>query len=147
MAFVNEYASDEDIEKYGLREIWDKYHPLRKGDYFYGRQPEWTVDEDAQTYFMVINRGTGEYGNRVETLLCLNGNEVVAGLELLDRSSGNLKADPFMIAWGLVRLKLPSDIQVWQSRSYLRSEARIESIWLLGSEKTNETNTVVEFDF
>ena len=146
MAFVNEYASDEDIEKYGLREIWDKYHPLRKGDYFYGRQPEWTVDEDAQTYFMVINRGTGEYGNRVETLLCLNGNEVVVGLELLDRSSGNLKADPFMVAWGLVRLKLPSDIQVDKAEviCVLKRALKVYGYWGVRKQRRN---TVVEFDF
>ena len=39
MAFVNEYASEEDIEKYGLKEIWDRYHPFRKGRYFGGNTP------------------------------------------------------------------------------------------------------------
>jgi hypothetical protein len=30
MDFVNEYATDEDFEKYDLKGIWDKYHLCKK---------------------------------------------------------------------------------------------------------------------
>ena len=53
MGFVNEYVSDEDIEKYDLRGIWDKYYPLRKGRYFGGNRPHWTVDKNINTFITV----------------------------------------------------------------------------------------------
>lgn len=54
MAFVNEYATDEDIEKYDLNEIWDKYHPARKGKYYVGNQPEFTIDRERD-FFLIHN--------------------------------------------------------------------------------------------
>ena len=60
MAFVNEFASDEDIEKYNLYEIWDKYHPLRRGKYYLGQRPWFTIDRGRNIFFMLIGGGGRE---------------------------------------------------------------------------------------
>ncbi len=56
MAYVNEYASDEDIEKYKLNEVWDRYHPHEKDDRFWGRKPELTIDHDRDVFLMVVSQ-------------------------------------------------------------------------------------------
>ena len=51
MAFVNEYATDEDIEKYDLYGIWDKFHPLRKGKYYIGQRASFCIDRNKDVFF------------------------------------------------------------------------------------------------
>ncbi|MCG8090915.1 MAG: hypothetical protein JAY62_14290 [Candidatus Thiodiazotropha endolucinida] len=46
MAIVNEYATEENTEKYDLYGIWDKFNPLRKGKCYIGQRPSVTVDRE-----------------------------------------------------------------------------------------------------
>ncbi len=49
MAFVNEYISQEDIEKYGLNKLWASYHIN------YDKIPDgksWTIDRDREIWLM-----------------------------------------------------------------------------------------------
>ena len=52
MAFVNEYGTEEDIEKYRLKEAWVRFDPTRDPP-FHGRRPELTVDRDNGNFLMV----------------------------------------------------------------------------------------------
>ena len=54
MSFVNDFASDEDIAKYDLNGIWDKYNPLSKGEYYLRQRPWFTVDRDRNIFFMML---------------------------------------------------------------------------------------------
>ena len=146
MAFVNEYASDEDIEKYGLREIWDKYHPQRQGDYFYGRQPEWTVDREANAFLTVLGIDHGEYGNRIDFLLWKNGVEVKADLELLSDSNGDLNAIPFRRIWGLKRLSVPNSTDISESDITETLRQALTAYGYRGV-RNQRPNTIVEFTF
>ena len=51
MAFVNEYISDEDVEKYGIRQLRDElhfYHVTRE-------QWDWTIDRERDVYLVQIH--------------------------------------------------------------------------------------------
>jgi hypothetical protein len=146
MAFVNEYASDEDVEKYGLKEIWDKYHPLRRGDYFYGRKPEWTVNREANAFLIVLGIGHGEEGNRIDFLLWQDGIEVKAHLELLDDSSGDLNAVPFRRVWGLTKLSFSDCSKIPKSDITETLRQALTTYGYRGVRK-QQPKTIVEFRF
>ena len=44
MAFVNEYITEEDKEKYGLDELWASYHDLRHNKL--PNEKDWTIDRE-----------------------------------------------------------------------------------------------------
>ena len=48
MAFVNEYISDEDVEKYGIRQLRDELH----ANYATREHWEWTIDRERDAYLM-----------------------------------------------------------------------------------------------
>jgi hypothetical protein len=52
MAFVNETVSEADIEKYGLRDINQRYHPSLRD-----MTCQWTIDRERDVY--VRKMGTG----------------------------------------------------------------------------------------
>lgn len=50
MAFVNEYITEEDKEKYGLDTLWAKYH-----DVLHQKLPnkkDWTIDRERESWLM-----------------------------------------------------------------------------------------------
>lgn len=55
MAFVNEYISEEDIKKYEIREIWDKFHPFSKNDMNLLKKHSWTVDKERDVFLFLLN--------------------------------------------------------------------------------------------
>ena len=146
MAFVNEYASDEDIVKFGLNEIWDRYYPLKKGRYFLGRRPELTIDRQKNAFFIVMSVGHGEEGNRLDALLWLNGAEFRADLELLEGSSKTLDAEPFIRNWGIRGYEISGEreIQVEEFLKTLKEALRSYGYWGVRSQRPN---TIVKFNF
>ena len=146
MGFFNEYVPDEDIEKYDLRGIWDKYHPLRKGRYFGGNKPSWTIDREANVFLMSIRIGRGEHGNRTKFLLWRNGEHIVAELDLVEGSSGDLEANPFIVVWDLVRMELPTKLDERKTEigALLKHALRTYGYWGIRNQRPN---TIVEFKF
>ncbi len=57
MAFVNEYISEADVEKYGIKEINLK---LRKPN----PNPDWTVDHERDMYLRYLHNEREEHSNR-----------------------------------------------------------------------------------
>lgn len=57
MAFVNEYISEADIEKYGIKEIDDKFF---KGH----SKPDWTIDRERDIYLRYMHSEREEHSNR-----------------------------------------------------------------------------------
>ena len=49
MAFVNEYISDEDVEKYGIAQLRDELHAYHQERY------HWTRDRERDAYLMQIH--------------------------------------------------------------------------------------------
>lgn len=102
MAFVNEYATDEDIEKYNLNEIWDQYHPAWKGDYYLGHKPKFTIDREQNIFFMPIRSGRFDESNRTTALLWINGRHVIVELDTIGGlNPKGIKSDPYRMRWEL----------------------------------------------
>jgi hypothetical protein len=146
MAFVNEFASDEDIEKYELYGVWDKYHPLSKGKYYLGQRPWFTIDRNRNVFFMVLGGGREEHCNRKKVLLWIDGFHVVAEIDLAKGSSPNINDVPFRIIWDLVGVHPQLDI----------NKTKKEIIGILKEALTvygrfgvhhQVPNTIVEFNF
>lgn len=146
MGFVNEYVPEADIEKYDLHGIWDKYYPFRKGRYFGDNNPSWTVDREVNVFLMSIGIGRGEHGNRTKFLLWWNRTHLVAELDLVEGSSGDLDANPFMRVWDLVRIDLPTELEGKRTEveRTLKEALRIYGYWGVRKQRPN---TVVEFKF
>ncbi|MDR7090210.1 hypothetical protein [Cellvibrio fibrivorans] len=73
MAFINEYISEEDIKKYGIREIWDQFHPFSKNDLNLQKKHSWTVDKDRGVFFIPAKSGKEEYSNQIICILWWRG--------------------------------------------------------------------------
>lgn len=145
MGFVNEYATDKDIEEFKLHEIWDHYHPYRKGEYYGGDKPSFTIDRQRNIFFMVIARGIREEGNQVTFLLWWNGDHVTGRLKQ-DGGSSELDARPFYRVWHLLNLDRPQETIVLESevKKTLKDALRSYGYW---GAKQQIPNTVVNFKF
>ncbi len=145
MGFVNEYASDEDIEKYELHEIWDKYHPRRRGDYYGGERPSFTIDRENKIFFMVIARGIREEGNQATFLLSWNG-EHITGRIKQDGGSSELGSSPFLRVWHLLMLDRPESSKVSDSevKNCLKDALKVYGYWGV---RKQIPNTIVKFKF
>ncbi|MEW8030128.1 MAG: hypothetical protein AB2806_20630 [Candidatus Thiodiazotropha sp.] len=146
MAFVNEFASDEDIEKYDLNGIWDQYHPLRKGRYYCGQAPMYTIDRERNIFFMVLGGGGEEHTNRLEVLLWINAKHVVVEIDLAIGSSPNINDVPFKQIWELVAVHPENSLN--KSKEEL-VEILKEALIVHGFDGANRQvpNTIVEFKF
>lgn len=146
MGFVNEYVSDEDIEKYDLHGIWDKYHPFRKGRYYGGNRPHWTINRQSNTYLMAIGVGRGEHGNRKTFLLWVDGAHVTVEVDLVKGSSGDLDANPFILIWELAGVEIPALLENQEDNviSTFKDALRAYGYWGIWNQRPN---TVVELKF
>lgn len=68
MTFINEFVSDEDIKKYKLQDIWDRYHPFSKEDVNSSFRYAWTIDREKNVFFIPASTGREEYSNRTECI-------------------------------------------------------------------------------
>jgi len=145
MGFVNEYASDEDIEKYNLHGIWDQYHPFRKGEYYGGNKPNFTIDREKNIFFMVIKRGIREEGNQAKFLLWWNGIHIVGRLKQ-EGGSSELDANPFYRVWHLLELDAIEDnaISETEIKRSLKAALKVYGYWGV---RRQIPNTLVEFMF
>lgn len=145
MAFANEYASDEDIEKYDLNGIWDKYHPARKGKYYLGQRPSFTIDRERNIYFKPIRSGRFDESNLTTALIWINGRHVIVELDYIGGlNSKGLKTDPYRIRWKLVEYH--PDPDVLESKKQIMAilnEALI--VYGYSGARKQLPNTIVEF--
>lgn len=146
MAFVNEYVPDEDIEKYDLRGIWDKYYPLYKGEFYFGNKPHWTIDRENNLFLTTIEPGGSGRGNRKRFLLWFDGMHVVVELALVEGSSGDLDANPFVRVWDLVRLDIQGSAKKEEIELIQVLKDAMNAYGYRGA-TGQRPNTVVEFKF
>ena len=146
MGFVNEYVSDEDVEKFDLHGIWDQFHPLYKGELFLGNRPEWTIDRVANVFLISMAIGRGKHGNRRTFLLWVNGEQVTVDVDLAGGSSGDLDDDPFMRVWDLARIELPPRLEGKEEDIVGILKAGLETFGYWGI-RDQRPNTVVKFNF
>lgn len=146
MAFVNDYASDEDIERFQLNEVWDRYFPFSKGDHYHGRRPEFTVSREDDVFLMSLAHGHGEDGNRTSFLLRWKGMDIRADLSLVEGSSGRFDERPFFRVWDLNFIEIPRELldQSDEIMRALKDAVRVRGYWGV---RKQIPETVVKFNF
>lgn len=102
MPFINEYVSEDDVEKYKLVELWLKYHPGRKS-VPEGLDFHWTVDKKNNMYFKIVSSGREELFNTKICILFIDGNEIEFELEQADSYMD--AGDTLVKVWELIRIK------------------------------------------
>lgn len=106
MPFSNEFISTEEVEKLNLKEVWDKYKPRFKGEYWLGRQPDLTIDRDRNAFLMLLSYGDQYHPSWHYFLLSIDGRETSLILDLDKRSSTRLSDKPFKRVWKIVKLDI-----------------------------------------
>ncbi|MBK8186316.1 MAG: hypothetical protein IPK77_03185 [Cellvibrio sp.] len=105
MAFINQYISEEDMQKYNIREIWKKIYPSHSyksldniatlnGKY------SWTVDRARNIFFIMMLSGTFESSHLSSSVLSLEGKLVKIVLSSEGGSWDNNTRNGHQI-WGL----------------------------------------------
>ena len=118
MAFINEFVSEEDIEKYDLDALWNHYR-TRDG------MPElrlsgatkhyWTIDRSCDTwlYYMGVVRsqapefsrsGYPEPTSERIFILHTNNDKFDFRLKKSDDSTQNINVKPFIIKWEFIKV-------------------------------------------
>lgn len=146
VGFVNDYATDEEIERYGLKEIWDRYNPGAKGFYWLGARASFTVDRKAGVFLQALSQGTGEKGSRTHFLLWWQGKQIRVALDLAEGSSKNLDDRPFVCKWSLASLDVPQDFPIAKEKVIEVVKMAVSVYGYMGASK-QIPDTDVMFDF
>lgn len=101
MAFVNEFASEEDVEKYGLKQLCDKY-------LIYRSKYNWTIDKERDMYLMWIRSGREDYANEYDFLFYWNQTPIDVRLSVNGESIRDGKG---WTHWSLLRLFIPENLE------------------------------------
>ena len=112
MAFVNEYATDEDIEKYNLYGIWDKYHPLRKGKYYSGKRPAITINREKNIFLLKVGGSWEDVPSRSRFLLWINGSHTIIDLNTMKGKGLKVLDSNYIKKWDLVGIYPEKDINL-----------------------------------
>ena len=104
MAFVNEYVSDEDVQKYKLDDLVRRW----KGGWIPPQHRHtWTFDRERDVYFKLMSSGREEQSNHIKSVLFYKGVELTVGLVLMSGSSAMLNASPFRVIWDIEFISHP----------------------------------------
>jgi hypothetical protein len=148
MAFINEFVPAEDIEKYDLNGIWDKYHPASKGKYYLGFPPAWTIDRDRNVFLLSIPElaRDREEASVHQYLLWWHGAHVTFEITSLPGSSAMLSDSPFKKIWKLVSLYLPEGFDVPREEVIGVLKEALTAYGYRGIHR-QIPNTIIEFKF
>jgi hypothetical protein len=144
MGFVNEFASEEDIEKYDLEGLMDKYRPIYKDRQFELSQPKFTIDRERNIFFMTYRQGREEFSNRTYALLWISGKCVIVEVDLVYGSSESLSDSPFKMVWELAAFRLQEEINMPRETAINILKEALIAYGYAGARK-QIPNTIVEF--
>jgi hypothetical protein len=100
MPFINEYISDENIKKYDIEALDERFH---KGHY----EPSWTVDHERNMYLRYMTKEHEEFSNHLT--YCFYWKGVVIEVVVITTGGGVRDGEQ----WGhykLLQLKLPANL-------------------------------------
>ena len=116
MAFINEYISEEDIEKYQINELMNSYQGEGQfPDEFYPHR--WTIDKERESWFMWVDTPTDplDYtrstGERIFILHYKGENIEIVLRKDFNESSSKLTDNPFYVTWKLDRINKPETLK------------------------------------
>jgi hypothetical protein len=102
MAFVNEYISPEDVEKYQLEKI-DKRFVVGGTN-----ARDWTIDRARDIYIRNVAAGREDWRSHTEWTLYWKGDLIYVELELLTGGGG--RGEPGWSHWKLNELEIPEHL-------------------------------------
>ncbi|MCB1789472.1 MAG: hypothetical protein KDJ24_04175 [Gammaproteobacteria bacterium] len=106
MGFVNDFATDDEVESLQLKKYWDKYKPRFKGNYWLGRSPDLTIDRQRKAFAFLVGGG-GEYTPGWHIFFLKLGDlEAKVTVDVVEGSSKRFDENPFRIVWNLIRLDI-----------------------------------------
>jgi hypothetical protein len=146
MAFVNEYATDEDIEKYGLNDIWDRYMARRNTERFFGRRPELTIDREQDVVLMVASSGAVGSGTQFEFVLLVRSQVVIVRMNLVSGSSLDFSEKPFYRVWDLANFKKQEGCELSNEEIIDKAKEAVTAYGYRGVRR-QIPETVVKFSF
>ncbi len=106
MAFVNETVSEADIEKYGLRDINQRYHPSLRD-----MTCQWTIDRERDIYVRKMGTGREETSSHTTFTFYWKGHLFFWVLDLVIIED---TATTSVTTWGLIdgkQLHLPVTLE------------------------------------
>jgi len=145
MAFVNEFVSAEDIEKYHLDSLYLRWNPFHKSVPPSHRHM-WTVDREREAFLMVLAFGTEGYPRRTSGVLFWRGIEWQVAFDRDDESSEQLTDVPFKRVWKLGRIQHPQgkDVPLNELLPIVKEALVVHGF---RGAAAQVPNTVVEFKF
>ena len=146
MSFVNEYASDEDIEKYKLNDVWDRYFVHEKGNYFRGNRPAFTIDREQEVFLIILLGARVRGGYQQKFLLSINSFDVIVYLNKVDGGSLDLSERPYVIVWSLVKIEKPEGLDVSES-VIIDTLKKAITVYGYRGVKKQIPDTLVKFNF
>jgi hypothetical protein len=146
MAFVNEYATEEDFRKFDLNGIWDKFNPHMRGDYYVWGKPGLTIDREINIFLMVVGYGREEFSNEQYCLLWWAGSQITFTLRLANESSSYFTEQPYRQVFEMEALFVPKVLDI--SREIVIKTIK-EALTVYGYRGIQQKipNTVVEYKF
>lgn len=145
MAFINEYVSEEDIQKYQLREIWLQHHPAYKKDKnpFSTFRFKWAIDRERDTYLMCISGG-GYDRDYSEWVLFWRNQPVTIHLKMPGEGSKSFE-QPYRIVWALDRIY--KQLVGAEQQEFLHALKEALTVYGYDGIRKQIPNTVVSFKF
>jgi len=116
MAFINEYISEENIEKYQINELMNSYQGENQFPKKYYKH-RWTIDKERENWFMWVDTPTDplDYtrstGERVYVLHYKNTNIAIVLRKVFEESSEKNIDNPFYVTWKLDRINKPQTLE------------------------------------
>ena len=102
MAFVNEYISEADIEKYSIRELDEKFRKME-------RKPHWTVDHERDIYLRYLHNEREEHSNRLTYYFYWKGTPLIVTVDI-DSGGGARDAEQW-ISYKMWRIEIPESLR------------------------------------
>jgi hypothetical protein len=103
MAFVNEYISAADVQRYDIDAINERF--IIGGT----RSRSWTIDRDRDIYLRIVTRGREEVASISKWTLFRRGDLIVVELDLVGTTGGIGK--PSSSHYKLLRMSMPSHLE------------------------------------
>ena len=100
MAFVNEYISPGDAEKYGIEEIDRRFLKVNF-------QPDWTIDKDRDVYLRFVVSGLEEFAAQRDCVFYWKGALLMARLS---QQTETMPSGERIRHYKLLQLELPQAV-------------------------------------
>ncbi len=157
MGFVNEYVSEKDIEKYGIRELHQHYSRLAKDRYALREglmdEKPWMVDRERNLWFMLLGIGTEDDNPPMNTgedyyVLHYKGENIeVIMHENNKEGSKNINKKPFRMRWDILSINKPESLKELSKEEIIEfiKEAMIARGYEFLGKQLSEINVEVKY--